>query len=81
MNNREVKTIKIILRTRSKYEEMKSAKGANSEFIIIRTKFSSVRHNYDYRVCYYCMIGWVIINMNYSFISESYHNYPLRTLS
>ena len=49
MNNREVKTIKIILRTRSKYEEMKSTKGANSEFIIIRTKFSSVRHNYDYR--------------------------------
>jgi len=49
MNNREVKTIKIILRTRSKYEEMKSTKGGNSEFIIIRTKFSSVRHNYDYR--------------------------------
>ena len=44
----------------------------NSQFII---------HNYDYRVCYYCMIGWVVINMNYSFISESYHHYSLRTLS
>ena len=30
MNNREVKNIKIILRTRSKYEEMKSTKGGNS---------------------------------------------------
>ena len=34
MNNRKVKTIKIILRTRSKYEEMKNVKDYNSEFII-----------------------------------------------
>ena len=41
MNNREVKNIKIILRTRSKYEEMKSTKGGNSEFRI---------HNYSNEV-------------------------------
>ena len=34
MNNRKVKTIKIILRTRSKYKGMKNIKGCNSEFII-----------------------------------------------
>ena len=37
MNNREVKTIKIILRTRSKYEEMKNIKSCNSKFIIMIT--------------------------------------------
>ena len=34
MNYREVKPIKIILRTRSKYKGMKNIKGCNSEFII-----------------------------------------------
>ncbi|GEM_PF-5536048 len=39
MNNREVKPIKIILRTRSKYEEMKNIKGCNSEFRIHNSEF------------------------------------------
>ena len=41
MNNREVKTIKIILRTSSNYKEMKNIKGCNSLFRI---------HNYSNEV-------------------------------
>ena len=69
MNYREVKPIKIILRTRSKYKEMKNIKSCNSEFIIIRTKFSSVRHNYNYRN------SWQYATPNSEFSMDNYDNF------
>ena len=59
MNYREVKPIKIILRTSSNYKEMKNIKGCNSEFTI---------HNYDYRN------SWQYATPNLEFSKDNYDN-------